>query len=72
MNTKQNGPSTKAQLEAGAAIVAAAQVVDVAVIKPRMNTFVTAQREYVAAQQAVEAADSERRKAGVGFTKVWR
>ena len=62
MKTKKVEPRPKARLETGAAILAAAKVVDVTVIKPRMTAFASAHRSYAAAQSTVDAAETELRK----------
>lgn len=55
------GPATR--LEIGAAIVAAARVVDTALIKPRLSTFTVAHRSYADAQGKVKAAEANLRAA---------
>jgi hypothetical protein len=51
------------RLETGAAILAAAQVVDTAPIKSRLAAFTAAHRSYVAAQDKVDAAEADLRTA---------
>jgi hypothetical protein len=55
------GPATR--LETGAAIVAAAGVVDTALIKARLSAFMLAHRAYAGAQDKVEAAEADLRAA---------
>ena len=62
MKAKKSGPSQKDRLKTGAAILAAAQVVEVTAIKPRLTAFASAHRDYVAAQRAVDAAETELQK----------
>ena len=63
MKTKKSGPSVKARLETGAAVIAAAQVTDVTVIKPRLTVFVSAHGDYVSVQVDVKAAALGQREA---------
>jgi hypothetical protein len=58
MNTKMY-PARR--LKKGAAILAAAEVVDVRLIKRRFDAFAEAHRTYAKAQRAVEAAEAELR-----------
>jgi hypothetical protein len=63
MSTKRSGIGPGTRLETGAAILAAAQVVDTALVKPRLTIFIAAHRSYVGAQGKVDAAYAELRAA---------
>ena len=53
------------RLETGAAILAAAQVTDIGLVKPRLTAFAAAHRGYADAQRELEAADTRLREAQV-------
>lgn len=57
----QHGMGPGNRLETGAAILAAAQVVDTAPIKSRLTAFTAAHRSYVGAQDKVDAAEADLR-----------
>ena len=65
MKTRRLGIGQGERLKTGAAILAAAHVADTELVKPRLNGFAAAQRSYVEAQQQLEAADAQLRKAQV-------
>ena len=58
METKTAGMSPGNRLDTGAAILAAAQVVDVQSVKPRLAAFAKVHRDYLAAQSKVETAEA--------------
>src|SRR5437870_757458 len=51
--TQRTGLYPTARLETGAAILAAVEIVDVNLVKPRVRAFMSAHRGYTEAQQAV-------------------
>ncbi len=59
----QHGMGPGNRLEAGAAILAAAQVVDTAPIKLRLAAFLAAHRSYIGAQGKVDSAAADARAA---------
>jgi len=67
MKRARAGLNPAGRLETGAAVLAAAEVVDVTLIKPRVDAFGSAHRAYTEAQRAVEAADAQLR---AGLTKL--
>ena len=69
METKKSTTSPGTRLEMGAAILAAARMVDTELIKPRLTAFISAHRSYVAAQRKVDAADDQMREAQAQLTQ---
>ncbi len=67
MSTITVGKSTTRQINAGAAILAAARTVDTRLIKDRLAAFDRAQQGYVQAQAKVQQADAEVEKAHAQF-----
>jgi hypothetical protein len=63
METKKVGMSPGNRLETGAIILAAAQVADTALIKPRLTAFTKTHRSYAEAQRDVGAAEDRLRSA---------
>ena len=58
MATMKLGSNAAGQLDAGAAILAAADTVDTRLIKPRLTAFGSAQRTYKVAHEQVRAAEA--------------
>jgi hypothetical protein len=69
MKTKKVGITLTSQLETGAAILAAARLVDITLVKVRLGAFSSAQRTYVEAQRQVEAADAAVREGQVRLSQ---
>ena len=65
MNTRKLGRNPAARLETGAAILAAAKVVDTELVRPRLSAYALAHRRYAEAQRQVEVADTRVREAQV-------
>ena len=61
MKTARTGLYPTGRLETGAAILAAAEVVDVTLVKARLDAFAGAHHTYTEAQSAVEAAETQLR-----------
>ncbi|HVO22037.1 MAG TPA: hypothetical protein VMW56_00250 [Candidatus Margulisiibacteriota bacterium] len=59
METKKAGMSPGNRLETGTVVLAAAQVVDVELVKPRLTAFASAQQSYAEAQRNVETAEAQ-------------
>ena len=69
METRKAGMSPGNRLETGAAILAAARVVDTELVTPRLTKFTAAHRSYVAAQRKVEAVEAQVREAQAGVLR---
>ncbi len=61
MKMTRTGLYPAGRLETGAAILAAAQVVEVTLVKTRLEAFAGAHRAYTGAHRAVEAAEAQLR-----------
>ena len=61
MKTKQSGLHPAGRVRKGAAILAAAEVVNSRLIRKRVDAFADAHRTYTKAQRAVQAAEAELR-----------
>ena len=59
MKTIRSGLYPSGRLQAGAAILAAAEVADVILVQRRMGVFARAHRAYQQAHETVEAAETE-------------
>ena len=60
MNTRKM--SSAGRLQTGAAILAAAQMADIGLVKPRLNAFAGAHRRYAEAQHQLESAEAQLRE----------
>ena len=69
MTTKRQGISRIGRLESGAAILAAARLVDTTPVKARLGAFTAAQRSYAEAQRGVDVADSALREGQVRLVR---
>ena len=61
MKIARTGLHPAGRLETGAAILAAAEVVDATLVKTRLDAFASAHRTYREAQNAVDAAETQLR-----------
>ncbi len=61
MKTKENTLHPAGRLRTGAAVLAAAEVVNTRLIRKRVETFTEAHRSYAKAQRAAQAAEAELR-----------
>jgi hypothetical protein len=69
MKTKSVGSNLTGRLETGAAILAAAKMLDITLVKARLGAFASAQRNYVEAQRQVDAADAALREGQVRLAR---
>lgn len=69
MKAQRNGKGLRERLDAGAAILAHAQVIDTSPVERRLQAFTTAHGKYVAAQTKVEAAEVELHTASAGVER---
>jgi hypothetical protein len=61
METKKSGIAPRSRLETGTVILAAAELVDTNLIKPRLTRFIDAHRSFIGAQRKVEVLEAELR-----------
>jgi hypothetical protein len=69
MRTRKLGVNPSRRLDVGGAVLAAARVTDIEVVKARLAAFANAHRKFVEAQDQVEAAEAQVREGQVGLAR---